>query len=243
MIKVIVHVTKAIITVVASLLFFSCGFDFKKEDGDGNVVTKERKLSGNFTKISGGSGLEVIIEQGNGHAVTVEADSNLHQHIQTEVNNGELEIKSDVNIGNATSKKVIVRLPNIESIESGSGCTVTGRNTIKADAILLSSGSGSNMTVAIEAKNATLESGSGSNLKVTGKVENLTTDSGSGSTLNARELTAKKVTAESSSGSITNVNPTESLSADASSGGKIFYVKTPDNLSKETSSGGFVGQE
>lgn len=243
MIKVIVHVTKAIVAVIASLLFFSCGFDFKQVDGDGNVVTKERKLSGNFTKISAGSGLEVIIEQGNGHAVTVEADSNLHQHIKTEVNNGELEIKSDVNIANATSKKVIVRLPNIESIESGSGCAVTGRNTIKANAIMLSSGSGSNMSVAIEAKNATLESGSGSSLKVTGKVDNLTTDSGSGSNMNARELIAKKVTSEASSGSTTVVNATESLTADASSGGTINYVSTPSNLNKETSSGGSVGQE
>ncbi|MGQ2982557.1 head GIN domain-containing protein [Flavobacterium sp.] len=243
MIKVIVHVTKAIITVVASLLLFSCNLDFKKIDGDGNVVTKERKLLGNFTKISAGTGLEVIIEQGNGYAVTVEADSNLQQHILTEVKNGELEIRSDVNIGNATSKKVIVRLPKIESIESGSGCAVSSRNTLKADSIILTSGSGSSMTVAIEAKNATLESGSGSSLKVTGKAESLTTDSGSGSTLTARELTARKVTAKASSGSTTVINATESLTADASSGASISYVSTPSNLNKETSSGGSVGQE
>jgi hypothetical protein len=140
MIKVIVHVTKVIIVVITALLFFSCGLDFKRVDGDGNVVTKERKLTGDFTKISAGGGLEVIIEQGSGYMVTVEADQNLHDHIKTEVNGGELEVKSDVNIGNATAKKVIIRLPNVESIESGSGCTVNSRNTLKADSIILSSG-------------------------------------------------------------------------------------------------------
>ncbi|WP_294824326.1 head GIN domain-containing protein [uncultured Flavobacterium sp.] len=243
MIKVIVHVTKAIIAVIASLLFFSCNLDFKKVDGDGNVVTKERKMSGDFTKIDAGTGLEVIIEQGSGQMVTVEADNNLHQHIKTEVKDGELEIKADVNIGNATAKKVIVRLPNIEGIESGSGCAVSTRNTLKADSILLSSGSGSTMTVAIEAKNATLESGSGSTLKVTGKAGDITTDSGSGGTINARGLVAKKAVSEASSGSTTVINATESLTADASSGGIINYVSTPSNLSKKTSSGGSVGQE
>ncbi len=241
MIKVIVHVTKAIIVVITSLLLFSCGLE--RVDGDGNVVTKERKLEGSFTKISAGTGLEVIIEQGSGQMVTIEADQNLHEHIMTEVKNGELEIKADVNIGNVTAKKVIIRLPNVESIESGSGCTVTGRNTLKSDTILLSAASGSSMTVSIEAENATLESGSGSSLTVSGKVDNLDTDSGSGSTLNAKELTAKKVKSKASSGSTTNVNPTESLSANASSGGKILFVSTPESIDKKTSSGGSVGQE
>ncbi|MCW4467522.1 DUF2807 domain-containing protein [Flavobacterium sp. MFBS3-15] len=243
MIKVILHITKAIIVVITSLMFLSCGFDFKRVDGDGNVVTKERKLTGDFTKVSAGNGLEVIIEQGNGYMVTIEADQNLHEHIITEVKGDELEIKADVNIGNATAKKVIVRLPKVESIESGSGCTVSSRNTLKADSILLSSGSGSTLTVAIEAKNATVESGSGSSLIVTGRTENLTTDSGSGSTLNARGLTAKEVKAEASSGSTTVVNATDDLDANASSGASINYVSTPSSLSKKSSSGGSVGQE
>lgn len=243
MIKVILHITKVIIVIVTSLLFFSCGFDFKRVDGDGNVVTKERKLTGDFTKIAAGSGLEVIIEQGSGYMVSIEADQNLHDHIKTEVKNGELEIKADVNIGNATARKVIVRLPKIESIDSGSGSTVSSRNTLKGDTMILSSGSGSSMTVAIEAKNATVESGSGSSLVVTGRADNLTTDSGSGSTLNARGLSAKKVTAEASSGSTTIVNAIDDLNADASSGASINYVATPSNLSKKSSSGGSVGQE
>lgn len=243
MIKVILHVTKVIIAIAASLLFLSCGLDFKRVDGSGNVVTKERKLSGEYKAISAGSGLEVIIEQGQGYSVTVEADDNLHQHIKTEVKDGELEISADVNIGNAASKKVIVRLPHIESIDSGSGSSVSARNTIKSESISLSSGSGGSLNVAIEAKSASCESGSGSKLKVSGKVNDLQTESSSGSSLNARELTAGNVKAEASSGGHTYVNAIKRLSADASSGGKIMYSNTPEKLDKETSSGGEVSQE
>ncbi|MEL1243906.1 head GIN domain-containing protein [Flavobacterium sp. DGU11] len=245
MIKVITHVAKAIVAVAAALLFFSCGIDvnFKQMDGSGNVVTKERKLTGDYKAISVARGLEVVIEQGSNYAVIVEADDNLQDHITTEVSNGELKISADVNIRNATSKKVIVKLPHIESIEASSGSSITSRNTLKSESIDLSSGSGSSLDVTIEAKDSSCESGSGSTLTLAGKVDNLQTESSSGSSLNARKLTAKKVIAEASSGSTSTVNAVESLSAQASSGASINYVSTPANLTKKASSGGSVGQE
>ncbi|AWH83616.1 DUF2807 domain-containing protein [Flavobacterium album] len=245
MIKVITHVAKAIVAVATALLFFSCGFEanFKSMDGSGNVVTKERKLTGDYKAISAGRGIDVVIEQGDSYAVIVEADDNLQSHITTKVEGGELKISADVNIRNATSKKVIVKMPHIESIESGSGASVTSRNTLKGETIDLSSGSGSSIDVTIDAKNSTCESGSGSTLTVAGKTDNLETESSSGSSLNARKLAAKKVKAEASSGSTITVNPAESLSAEASSGGSVNYVSTPANLTKKASSGGSVGQE
>ncbi len=241
MINVITHIAKAIILIATSFLLFSCNFE--TVDGNGKVAIKERSLSGDYQKISAGSGLEVIIEQGSGYSVTVEADENLHEHIRTEVSGSTLEISTDANIGNATSKKVIVRLPHIEGIEAGSGCTVKGRNTFENDAIDLSTSSGGNMEVTIEAKKTNCEASSGSKLKVSGRVEKLTAEASSNGALNASGLAAEKVKADASSGGTIYVDAGKSLSADASSGGKIFYSKVPDDLHKDTSSGGEVVQE
>lgn len=241
MVKVIVHVTKAIVAVILTLLCVSCGFE--RVDGSGNVVTQNRNITQEFNAVAASGGLEVIIEQGSERAVIVEADDNLQEHIKTEVTGKELKISSDVNIGSSGAKKVIVKLPAIESIEASSGSNVKSRNTLKNKSINLATSSGSSMEVTVDAKDTTCKSSSGSGLNVSGKTEKLETDSSSGSTLNAKELSANDVNAEASSGSSISVNPLQSLSAKASSGGSVKYVSTPNKLDKKISSGGSVSQE
>jgi hypothetical protein len=244
MIRVIVHVTKAVVAVITALLFFSCGLDsnFKKIDGNGNVVTKNRDVKEDFKSVSASNGLEVIIEQGVDKAIIVEADDNLQQHIKTEISGGELKITADVNIGSG-SKKVFVRMPTIEKIASESEASVTNKNVLRAETLDLSSESGSSLNVTIEAERVNCESSSGSGIKINGTANKLYTKSASGSSIDAKKLSAKEVTSEASSGSSTTVNAVESLSADAASGGKIRYTTTPEELNQQSDSGGSVQQD
>lgn len=241
MIKVFVHIAKAIIAIAASLLFFSCGFE--RVNGDGNVITQPRNVGEGFTKISVSGGIEVYIAQGDKPGISVEADGNLQEHIKTKVSGGTLTIKTDVNIGDADAKKVTVTLPKIESVESGGGALVKSTTVLKGNAITVSSSSGSSLEVAIEAESIKGESSSGSSLKINGRTIKLESSSSSGSTLDAGGLTATNVDADASSGSTSIVNPIEKLKADASSGSHINYVKTPTALDKNESSGGSVAQE
>jgi hypothetical protein len=238
MIKVFVHIAKAIIAIAASLLFFSCGFE--RVNGDGNVITQPRNVADGFTKISVSGGIEVYIAQGNKPGISVEADSNLQEHIKTSVSGGTLTIKTDVNIGDADAKKVTVTLPKIESVESGGGALVKSTTVLKGNAITVSSSSGSSLEVAIEAESIKGESSSGSNLKINGRATNLESNGSSGATLDARNLTLVNSNSNASSGGTIFINVSEKLKANASSGGKIYYVKTPVDLSKTVSSGGIV---
>ena len=240
MIKVIVHIAKAIVTVITMLLFLS-SCDGEKLDGSGNVIRQERKVPGEFTSVSVEKNLIVVIEQAKDRSITVEADDNLQEHITVEVKGDELIISSDVNIRNG-AKTVIVHMPEIKGIEASSGSSVSSNNVLKSDNLTLDSGSGSSMNVTIDADFVKCESGSGSSIKVQGMANKLEAESGSGSNIDARGLKAKKVVADASSGSNLTVNPIENLSASASSGGKVYYVKTPNELSKKVSSGGSVSQ-
>mgnify|MGYP006144834329 CR=1 FL=1 len=241
MVKVIIHITKVVVAAILTLLCVSCGFE--RVNGSGNVVTQNRNITEEFTAVAASSGIDVVIEQGNERAVIVEADDNLQEHIKTDVRGKELKVSSDVSIGRSGSKKVIVKLPVIESIEASSGSSVKSRNTLKNSSMALSTSSGSSMEVIISSKDATCKSSSGSGLTVSGKADKLKTDSSSGSTINAKELNANNVTAEASSGSTTYINPVKSLSAKASSGSTVKYMRTPDKLDKKVSSGGSVLQD
>ena len=251
MIKVIVQITKVIITVITALLFTSCVFSDKNDGhgifsetvrGIGNVIKQDRNISQGFTYISASNDLEVVLEQSNQTNVTVEADENLQEHIKTEVKNDELKIYTDVNINNAKAKKIVVRMPDIKGISTSSSASVTNKTLIKSENLNLSSSSGSTLNITVDTENVTCETSSGSTTTVRGNTGRLTADSSSGSSLNAKGLTAKSVVAEASSGSSSSVNPQESLEAQASSGGSIQYITVPKQIDKETSSGGSINK-
>lgn len=243
MVKIVIHIAKALVAVITALLFFSCGLGgLKQVEGSGNVVKQNRPAQEEFSSISVSEGLEVIVEQGTVRSIVVEADDNLHQHIKTEIKNKKLEISSDANISGTSTKRIIVTLPHIDEVTASSSATVKSKSTLTGESMAFSVSSGANMDITVDAENVSLESGSGAFMKVNGKAEDLQAESSSGGTVNAKGLTAQTVQAEASSGGTTYVNPVEKLSADASSGGTVLYTSTPNKLEMDKSSGGSVKQ-
>jgi hypothetical protein len=246
MIKLMVHLVRIVIATCIVLLFNSCKYDIdfgEKITGSGHVVTKERNLDA-FTKIEVSQGLDCEVTQGNDQKVVIEADDNLQDGIITTVSNGVLKISSKYNnYYNVKSKKIMVQIPNISSLESTSAAYLVTKNIIKGDNIALKSSSASKLNANIEADYVALEASSGSDLNVEGKALEVTTASSSGSSIDAEKLLANNIISQSSSGSTTIVNPILKLKAHASSGSSISYSKTPKNLSIEENSGGSVDKE
>ena len=59
--------------------------------GSGNVITQERPVSG-FNKIAMSGSGELIITQGSKEGLTVEAEDNIMEYIETEVKDETLEL-------------------------------------------------------------------------------------------------------------------------------------------------------
>lgn len=246
MIKVVIHLTKIVIAAVVAILFTSCNMNIgslKKVEGSGNVVTKNRNITAEFTSIKTSNGLEIILEQGANTEVKVEADDNLQEHIKTEITDGELKIYSDVNIRNAKSKKVFVKLAKLNSLETSSGSSVSSVNVLENTSMDFSSSSGSEIDVKVNAATVSCKSSSGSEIRISGKADKLETESSSGSSIEAQDLIVKNAIADSSSGSSIDLNVSETLTAEASSGSSVSYEKEPKTLNKKVSSGGSVSVE
>lgn len=239
MIKVIVHITKAIVAVITALFFSSCNFGIS---GSGNITTQNRPVKSEFTSVTAEGGLEVIIEQSAKTSITVEADDNLQEHIKTEVRNGKLIISFDTNVSFSSTNRVIVQLPNIKEISSNGGSSVSAKGTIRGNSMKITSDGGSSLEIDVNAKNIICSSEGGSSLDITGRTENLEMASTSGSSINGEKLTAKNATAHASSGSAIQINVTDKLVANASSGSAIEYVSKPAKLEKNEDSGASVSQ-
>ncbi len=229
-------ILKSTLIVLLAVVASSCNFDLivNQENGNGNVVTKTRNISEDFNGIRGSSGLDVFLEEGNEAKIVVEADENLHEFIETEVVNGMLKIKTSKNINRAKAKKVYVTyVGNLEVVSASSGADVIANDVIRAEQLEISSSSGADLELEIDAREVTAKTSSGADLKVSGRAKYLTADASSGSDLNAKNLEVNKCRADVSSGADIVVNVASSLDAKASSGGDIRYYGDPVTVNKK----------
>ncbi|MGE5944495.1 MAG: head GIN domain-containing protein [Flavobacteriales bacterium] len=254
--------TKIIVSTLLSLLLFSCNFDISLSpgvNGNGHVVEDSRTVNGSFDAIKASEGLNVYVTQSDNESIVVEADENLQDLIITEVVDNVLKIHTKKNIGNATSKKVMVSFKKVSSITSTSGSNVHSTNTVTAENLELESSSGSNMTLDVNSSNLKCNSSSGSNMtlqvnttllechsssgsgiKLTGNAIKLIAEASSGSNIIAGDLISESSQANASSGSNITVNTSKELIAKASSGGGINYYGNPERVEKSDSASGSI---
>ncbi len=234
-------ISKLTIILFLATIVTSCGVDmFNKVDGDRNVVSKDRKINDDFTNVKVSNGIDLYIKQGKKASLTVEADENLHDIIVTEVQGGTLKIYTEKNIWRAKARKVYLTVTTLEELKATSGSDVYSESVIKVKDLELSTSSGADMRIEIDADNVKTHSSSGSDLRVSGKANSHYSSASSGSSIKAYSLESKDVTAKVSSGADISVYATESINAKASSGGDIRYKGNPEKVSKRTSSGGGV---
>ena len=135
-----------------------------QEEGNGNVVKEERKVS-NFNAVTVSSGINLQIGQGSTEKVVVEAEENLLPYIKTDVSGEVLRIGIKGSFGNFHSHKrinVYVTAKELKALEASSGSRLKTENKIKADNLKISSSSGSSFNAEIDCTNLDASSSSGS---------------------------------------------------------------------------------
>ncbi|OMQ09976.1 head GIN domain-containing protein [[Flexibacter] sp. ATCC 35103] len=242
MIKIIIHITKFIIATVTALLFASCNFNVNSIEGSGNVTKEKRIVQGDFQKISVSNAIDLVIIQSDSTEIVVEADDNVQKEISTKVENGTLIIKCKRGSFRDVTKKVTVKMPNIDKLEASSAANVMSQGLLQGEHIDLETSSAATLDINIEYDNVSVDSGSGSTISLKGKALTVKTSASSGSSINANKLLANEVDADVSSGASTNVHAIVRLKAEASSGGSINYDVAPKTIEKTSNSGGSISQ-
>ncbi len=222
----------------------SCNVNmFNRVNGNRNVVTEERNLKEDFTKIKVSTGLDLYISQGTSNEITVEADENLHDIIITEVKNGVLKIYSEENIWKAKARKIYVTVETLEGITATSGSDVYTKETIKVNDIKVSATSGADIRISLDANSVSSSATSGSDIEISGVASNHSSSATSGASIDAYDLHSKNVNVKVSSGADINIYASESITAKASSGGDIDFKGNPKKVSKKSSSGGDISKK
>jgi len=226
------------LTSLFTILFISsCIFIGASINGNGKVVEQTRNL-GEFDKISVTRGMNVFISQGESCNIVVKADENLLEYIETTVDDGTLKVSCTRNIRKASSKKVFVTLPDLESLKTTAGSNVNSETPIKAKKLEIKSNAGSNVRMSLDAGALTLSATSGSNIYLDGITRSLKLKVNSGANIKAGELKTEDCEVEMSSGANVWINASSALKGSISSGANLFYTGEPATLQIEKSSGG-----
>lgn len=228
------------ITAVLFLVITTTSCFYNGVRGNGNVITENRKISNDFIRIKASRGLDVYITKSSDLSLVVEADENLHDLIETYVDDGTLIITAKKNIGRATAKKIHLSVENLNEILVASGAEVYSENTFFAEDFKVDAASGSEANLTLNVNNLVCSASSGAEINLSGKAVNLKANSSSGSDIDAYQLKVNNCIAKASSGSNIKVNVSDSFEGKASSGADIKYKGNPKVVNKNKSSGGSV---
>lgn len=209
----------------------------------GSAREEVRKVA-SFSGIQVSSGINVSFTQDAQQKVVV--DSDRPEFVKTEVADDILKIYVDNNNNrNLKFKKlsVIVSAPELSKIAVNSGANFNTLNTVKSNyfqiaatsganlkadldtkgKVELSTTSGSNVRLNVNADELEMSATSGSSATLYGKIKETTFDVSSAATVNAQDLETQKSQINASSAANIKVNATENINVTGTSGASVRY--------------------
>ena len=208
------------------------------ERGSGNVIKQERVV-GNFSSLKVSSGIDVVVTIGSPQTVMVEADDNIIEFIETNVDNEELEIilKSGITINNAV-RKIYIKTPTLNSLSASSSASILVKGIITGnEEIKLAASSSGSIKTALQAPRVNAKASSSGVIKISGKTKSFEAQSSSSGEVAAENLLSENTDVKASSSGSCVVHASVSLNAKASSSGSIEYKGNPQLKVEESSSG------
>lgn len=218
----------------------------RKVKGDGNVVTIERSV-GDYDGVSLAGWFDVDLVAGNEGEITLRGESNLLEHIITEVKDGVLVIKTEKGLELRPSNwnsGILITVP-VESISSvslsGSG-DIVGKTTIEAESFSTRIAGSGDISLSVQAKEVEASLSGSGDINLSGR----TTDfdvmvSGSGD-IKAYELEAEFVKATVSGSADIKVTANQSIDAKVSGSGDIHYRGNPKKINSKSSGSGDISR-
>lgn len=231
---------KIIATLCITAICCSCNIAFDGIRGEGEVITKEKTINENFNTIKSSRGLDVVLTNKKDKKVIIEANENLHEHIEVYVEGETLYITSDKNIYSADEKTVYVSYDKLGKIAATSGARVTSQEAVVQKDLTISATSGADVELRIKAESLTTSVTSGAMMDLSGKVNNHKASATSGADIRADELLSLVSEAKATSGAMIKIHAKDQFTGKATSGANINYYGEPEKVDEVENSGGNV---
>ena len=202
--------------------------------GNGQIIKQQRTL-GRFDKLTVRVGMRVRITTGNASQAELEGESNILEHVVTDIKNGELTVTLSPNksYNNTKAVTVTIHVPKLDQVMVSTGCSVVSDLPIQADNLTATVETGSNFTAPINTKSLKMTVKDGSKANVEGTATSATIRLSGAGKLDADKLTIARADIKLDGASNAHIHVTESLAASADGVSSITYSGNPTVTSQE----------
>ena len=220
-----------------SLVLFITTACAQKVTGNGNVVEENRPVEP-FSALEVGGVLNVYLSQGDTESLTVEADENILNLIETENRGSTLvvKLKKGVNIKKAERKNVYITLRSIDELEVGGVVNVKSETPIAIEKLKLDIGGVGNTDLELRGDQLDIKADMVGNVTLRGEVQEANIKNGGVGSLNAFDLVVNKLTIKNTGVGSAEVHAQDEISITSSGVGSVRYQG--DAVVKELSTSG-----
>ena len=220
-----------------SLVLFITTACAQKVTGNGNVVEENRPVEP-FSALEVGGVLNVYLSQGDTESLTVEADENILNLIETENRGNTLvvKLKKGVNIKKAERKNVYITLRSIDELEVGGVVNVKSETPIAIEKLKLDIGGVGNTDLELRGDQLDIKADMVGNVTLRGEVQEANIKNGGVGSLNAFDLVVNKLTIKNTGVGSAEVHAQDEISITSSGVGSVRYQG--DAVVKELSTSG-----
>jgi hypothetical protein len=206
----------------------------KRVDGNGQIVTKVFNTS-DYDKISGRNSLNIVLVEGKEGTITVEAESNIMEHLEVEVKGDRLEIGIEDGYNINTRKGIQVRVPvkSISSLSMAGSGDITSTVKLKSRNMHISVAGSGDIALEVTSEKLRVSIAGSGDIKLSGRTEHLDASVAGSGDISAFNLKANNVDASiAGSGDVSVYCNGGELQASIIGSGDLRYKGTTSKIKK-----------
>jgi hypothetical protein len=214
----------------------------KRVNGNGEVITKVFQTS-DYDKISGRNSLDIILVEGKEGTITVEAESNIMQHLEVEVKGDRLEIgiEDGYNINTRKGIQITVTVEKISSLNMAGSGDITSTIKLKSRNMNISVAGSGDISVDVESEKLQVNIAGSGDVKLSGRTEYLDASVAGSGDISAFNLKANNVDASiAGSGDVSVYCTGGELQASIVGSGDLRYKGAPSKIKKNIMGSGDI---
>ncbi|MCX6243888.1 MAG: DUF2807 domain-containing protein [Bacteroidetes bacterium] len=209
------------------------------EEGSGNVIRQERKVS-SFDAIDVGGAFDVILTQGTTQSVFLEADDNLLELIRTEVRGNTLMIDTKKPISHPKCLKIFITFTDLKKIDVSGAVDVESQGKLTMPELSFSGSGASNTSLDLEVQKLNIDCSGGNKLRLSGSAKDVDVDVSGAVDLFAFDLPADNYSISISGAGKAEITVNKSLNVDISGAASVRYKGNPERNFQDISGSGSV---
>ncbi|KUO69535.1 MAG: hypothetical protein APF83_14410 [Lutibacter sp. BRH_c52] len=200
----------------------------KKIKGNANIITENRSIS-KYDKISIAGSFDVKLIKGVEGDISIIADENLMEYIETDVENGHLKIQPKRGYQLKTTKTILITVPfeMVDAISLAGSGNVSSTDVLNAADLNLSLAGSGGLDLPVSNKNLRSHIAGSGNIKLSGNTDELYCDIAGSGNLEGDALRATASHINIAGSGNVNIQAVSEIHANIVGSGDVIYTGNP----------------